>query len=95
MATDEERRRLKAEYKDQERAKLRRLLVLDEKQLNALLDHLEESGADEICDDTPRLTTAWAERNGLDADAVTASLAELGGHCDCEVLANVDPEEIF
>lgn len=95
MATEEERRRLKAEYKQQERVKAREVLILNEEQLTALLDHLNESAAEEVCDDSPRLTRAWAAANSVDPVALTASLAQFGGHCDCEVLANVDAGEIF
>jgi hypothetical protein len=42
----------------------------------------------------PASRAARAER-GLDRDAVAASVAEFGGYCDCEVLANVDPQTIF
>jgi hypothetical protein len=35
-----------------------------------------------------------AER-AIDPDVLAASLAHFGGYCDCEVVANVNPEEIF
>lgn len=30
---------------------------------------------------------------GIDVDATLRYFAENGGHCDCEVLFNVDPDE--
>ena len=95
VTTDEERRRLKAAYKEEKRAKARQLLILDAGQLNALLDHLDQVGAEEICDDSLQLTFAWARENEIDPDALSASLGNFGGYCDCEVLANVDPDELF
>jgi hypothetical protein len=94
MPTDEERRQLKAAYKERERARAREQIVLGEDQLNALLDHLDEK-ASLSCDHSLRHTREWALANGVDVAALTVSLAELGSYCDCEVLANVDPDEPF
>ena len=91
-----ERRKAKRAYKQREKAKSRDVLILDEDELNALLDYLdEEAQAGATCDNTLRLTMARASDNGVDADALARSLNELGGGCGCEVLANVVPEEIF
>jgi hypothetical protein len=67
-------------------------MVLEPEQLRALLDHLDERLTHELCDHTLRGTRAWAEANGVDADALESSVVHFGGGCDCEVLANVDPE---
>jgi hypothetical protein len=37
----------------------------------------------------------WAAEHEIDPLALERSLAEFGGYCDCEVLANVDPEDLF
>jgi hypothetical protein len=67
-------------------------MLLDEHFLNDLLDHLDVRLPEVGCDHTLRVTRAWAADRGFDAEAVAASVAEFGGYCDCEVLANVEPE---
>ncbi len=93
---DEERKRdLKRAYRAQEHAAARTAMTLDEGLLVRLLDHLDAGLTTGACDHTLRLTRAWAAENGVDADALAGSVAQFGGYCDCEVLANVDPEAIF
>lgn len=60
-------------------------------QLEELFDHLDDRLRLEPCDQTLRLTTAFLERRGLNARAVTPWLNRRGGYCDCEVLMNVEP----
>jgi hypothetical protein len=92
----EERKRAKRAYKESEKARSRDLLVLGEAELRDLLNFLdEEEQAGATCDHTLRLTMVWASERGVDPDALEESLNELGGGCDCEVLANVVPEELF
>jgi hypothetical protein len=94
--TDAKRKRLlKRAYKAGERAQARQEMVLNESQLQALLDYLDERGAGEGCDHSLRLTAAWVAEASVDFDALAESLSEFGGYCDCEVLANVAPGEIF
>ena len=40
------------------------------------------------CDGTTRLTSAWAQRAGVDRPRLYQALASRGGYCDCEVLMN-------
>lgn len=67
-------------------------MVLEPRVLAALLNHLEERLSRDPCDHTLRFTRTWADVNGVDPDALERSVAHFGGGCDCEVLANVDPE---
>jgi hypothetical protein len=92
---DERKRELKRAYKSDEKAAARAKMVLGEEQLNSLLDFLDERLPDDGCDHTLRLTHQWATAQAVDPDRLAQSLAEFGGYCDCEVLANVEPEEIF
>jgi hypothetical protein len=92
---DERKRTLKREARAGEKASAQQAMLLDKERLNDLLDHLDESLSEGGCDHTLRLTRGWAAERGLDSDALAASVARFGGYCDCEVLANVDPEEIF
>lgn len=91
----ERKRALKHAYQDQQKQAARQAMLLDEDFLNDLLNDLDARLSHVGCDHTLRLTRAWAAERGLDGDAVAASVAEFGGYCDCEVLANVDPQTIF
>jgi Protein of unknown function (DUF2695) len=96
IVVDGERKRdLQRAYREQEKQRSREAVFLDERSLNDLLDHLDARLSEVGCDHTLRETRAWAAGRGFDAEAVAASVAEFGGYCDCEVLANVDPEAIF
>lgn len=91
----ERKRELKRAYREQQKQAARERMHLDAQSLNDLLDHLDRHLPALGCDHTLRETRAWAAERGFDVHAVAASVAEFGGHCDCEVLANVDPEAIF
>jgi Protein of unknown function (DUF2695) len=66
-------------------------LGLAPEELKALLDDVDAYLGAQPCDHTPRRTRQWAIERGFDADELSDALAEFGGGCDCEVLANVDP----
>jgi hypothetical protein len=87
------RKELQRQYKSSEHAAARHTLLLTRKQLHSLLAALKEVDAEDVCDHTQRLARGWASERGLDAVAVGKSLAEHGGYCDCEVLANVTPDK--
>jgi hypothetical protein len=94
--TDKQRKRelkrqAKARMTEQAETNWEENMLLEPEQLRALLDYLDEALAEEGCDHTLRLTGRWATEKGIDANALAASLADFGGGCDCEVLANVDP----
>jgi Protein of unknown function (DUF2695) len=62
--------------------------------LHKLLDHLDAHL--QSCDHTPKLTTDFLHAEKLDKDKVLPWLAEQGGYCDCEVLANLtDLDELL
>jgi hypothetical protein len=89
------KRELKRAFQDREQEVARQAMLLDEDQLEELLGYLDERLPDAGCDHSLQLTRRWAGQNGVDADALASSLEQFGGFCDCEVLANVDPEAIF
>src|SRR5438094_4432629 len=91
----EQKRRLKRATQDRERTKARQALTLEREDLDNLLDHLDAALGAVTCDHSLRLTMVWADENGVDHDALRTSLESFGGFCDCEVLANIEPEEIF
>ncbi len=90
------RKQLKDDYLRAEQAASAALMPIDRDQLESLLDHvdaaLEAAGG---CDNTPRYTEEWAEQHGVDVDRLHEGVREFGGGCDCEVVANVDPEVVF
>jgi hypothetical protein len=58
--------------------------------LKARFDFLDQRLAGEGCDHTLRLTREFIRQNAMD-DRVVSWLKENGGHCDCEVVDNVEP----
>lgn len=38
---------------------------------------------------------AWATREEVDLERLRQGLEEYGGFCDCEVVMNVDADEVF
>ncbi|MFF7633359.1 DUF2695 domain-containing protein [Kitasatospora sp. NPDC008050] len=95
MTSSEKDRRkaLRDSYKAQQKQDEWESLGLDRDQLDALLEHLEDRLSDQDCDHSLRHTQAWVNSTGLDWDTVKSGLASAGGYCDCEVLANVDPDD--
>jgi hypothetical protein len=93
--TGERRRALRDAYKRGERERQRSLLILSRPQLERLLDYLDPLIGERGCDGTLRGAMAWAEWEGVRQEALRTSLHDLGGGCDCEVVLNVDPDELF
>ena len=91
MAKDSHKDDLKKASRAQERQKLIASIPMPHQDFRDLFDHLDSDDAEE-CDHTVRLTTAFLQQRGLDVDRCIAWLAEHGGYCDCEVLANVGDE---
>ena len=87
-----ERRRLRAEYKRSERRAWEAQLPLTLAGLSALLDPLDTELGVRGCDHTFTATEAWLAAREHDLARVIEGLRTLGGGCDCEVLANIDPE---
>ncbi len=71
------------------------MMLLNAEQLDELLDVLDAELGDHPCDHSLQFTLAWARSNGVDAAILAGSLEHFGGYCDCEVLANVEPEAIY
>lgn len=88
----ETRRRLRAQYKHSDRREWEARLPLNAHELATLLDHLDVQIGLRGCDRTLDATKDWLAAHDHDVETVTDGLRDLGGACDCEVLANVDPE---
>jgi hypothetical protein len=92
VSEDERKRELKRAYKDQETAHARAGMPIEPDELESLLDYLEAQDAGGRCDRSLTFTMAWASENGIEQGPLTSALREFGGYCDCEVLANIDPD---
>jgi Protein of unknown function (DUF2695) len=82
-------------YKSAERASRAAPITVDCEQLEDLLDYLAEELGKQSCDHTTRHAEQWAESHGIDWAELAGGFQELGGYCDCEIVLNVQPEEIF
>ncbi|PPK66854.1 DUF2695 domain-containing protein [Actinokineospora auranticolor] len=95
MPSREERKRLKDEYLRAEHKASRERMVLDLAQLDSLVTSVEASVAEHGCDHTLHATIAWAEERAVDLESLMIGLEDQGAYCDCEVVMNIDPEDIF
>jgi hypothetical protein len=89
------RKQLKDQYLRQEQATSGALMPLDRSQLESLLDQVEGAVEDNGCDHSRRATDAWATAHGVDVHPLHKGLEAYGGFCDCEVVMNVHPDEVF
>ena len=92
MPSPEEKQRrkeLQQQVRQQEQACLEASMPLSKEHLAALFNHLDQALA-EGCDHTLRITRAYLRAQRLAEERVVPWLVELGGGCDCEVLANVE-----
>ena len=96
MNPDKARRReLRDAYKRAEAEARSAGLPLSREQLTALVGFVDELVVSDGCDHSLRHTRRWLVEHRLDEQQIIAALEELGGYCDCEVVMNCDPEEVF
>jgi Protein of unknown function (DUF2695) len=82
-----ERKALLKRWKHAEQAERIAGMPITPVQLHQLLDYLDNNLGS--CDHTTRLTATYLAKENWDGAKVLKWLAEQGGYCDCEVLANV------
>ena len=75
------------QWKHAEGANLLAGMPLAPEQLHRLLNYLDANL--KACDHTTKLTTIFLHVEHLERDKVLSWLADRGGYCDCEVLANL------
>ena len=63
--------------------------------LESLLNWLEEQVPVQGCDQSTRLTKTWLQDHGYPVAIAEMALLAQGGGCDCEILLNVDPKQIY
>lgn len=82
----EEKKALKASYKEQEKKEL----LLTPEQVEALFEYLEEQLGASPCDNTLKWARQWLENNVQESlrEAALEEMRDMGGCCDCEILLN-------
>lgn len=73
----------------QQAIQLENSMPLSKQDLDQLFDCLHRQDASS-CDHTLKATTKFLRERKLPADKILPWLRELGGHCDCEVIYNVE-----
>jgi hypothetical protein len=89
MSKDPRKDELKKAWKLQQRQQLAAHIPMPQQYLQDLFDYLDQSGLPP-CDHTLRHTTEFFQQRSLEIERVVPWLREHGGHCDCEVIANVE-----
>lgn len=89
MGNKDRKRELKAAFKAKELEALETSMPISKDDLRGLLDHLDSLG-ESGCDHSLEKTITYLRSRSLDPEHVVPWLGEMGGYCDCEVLANVD-----
>ena len=68
-------------------------LPMDRESFQKLFDYLDTELTDKNCDDTNSLTKTFLLQSNIQKiDEVLEWLADHGGYCDCEILANVEQQ---
>lgn len=86
MKTEDRNR--KSEWKAQQRQEARSAFPLSNALLESLFESVETRVDSEGCNHTYRFTSGWLSDHQLPSIPVLDWLAEHGGFCDCEVVAN-------
>ena len=70
-------------------------MPLEKAELEALIDWVDLRVRDQGCDHSHRHARSWLREQGKPEARVAGALMALGGFCDCEVVLNVDPDDIY
>jgi hypothetical protein len=85
------RKKIRDEIKKQEHDDFENNLPIEKEKLKELFDYLDNIFPENGCDNTNKLTRNFLEKAGKqNIDVVLEWLANNGGYCDCEILANVE-----
>lgn len=85
-----EQKRIKREIREKEKQAFIDSLPMSKELFDELFDRLDEKLENQGCDNTLTITLEFLESKDLHASTVVEWMKEHGGHCDCEVLANVE-----
>ena len=95
MPTSAEKKRLKRQYLGADKTRKQGLLGLSRSQLEDLLGFLDNRSQTTPCLHGFEGVEEWARGHRIDASQLLTSLGDLGAFCDCEVVFNLNPEDIF
>mgnify|MGYP000642043960 CR=1 FL=1 len=70
-------------------------MPLRQDELEQLLDWLDEAVQETGCDHNYKLAKDWLSNKSVDAATTLMALMAKGGGCDCEIVLNVEPENIY
>ncbi|NIB44799.1 DUF2695 domain-containing protein [Pseudomaricurvus alkylphenolicus] len=70
-------------------------MPLDQTELEDLLDWLDEAVQERGCNHDYTLSKEWLSNNSADTATTLMALMAKGGGCDCEIVLNVEPENIY
>jgi F0F1-type ATP synthase delta subunit len=87
----EHRKQIRNELRQKQQEEFEKSLPMNREIFENLFDDLDNQLEEIGCDDTNKLTTEFLEKNKIsNVENVLNWLAENGGYCDCEILANVE-----
>lgn len=87
----ERRKQILNELRKKQQEEFEQRLPMDKKVFENLFNHLDSHLEEKGCDHTNKLTAEFIENNKIsNIENVLQWLADNGGHCDCEILANVE-----
>ncbi|MCF0068892.1 DUF2695 domain-containing protein [Dyadobacter sp. CY261] len=88
---NEIRKQLKNDFRQKARDAFENSLPMTRTEFRELFDYLDEKLNKQECDNQNTLSKKFLEDNGItNTNSVLEWLAEKGGYCDCEILANVE-----
>lgn len=70
-------------------------MPLEQYDLDALLDWLDDQLARGHCAKNHALTRSWLGDKAVDTSTTLAALVAKGGGCDCKILFNIDTDDIY
>ena len=85
-----ERKKIIKALKEQKKIEFENSLPMSHDLFKQLFNFLDKKSTDNGCSHTPQLTTEFLNKNNIISEPVLTWLAEHGGYCDCEILANVE-----
>ena len=89
----ERRKQIMDDLKNKAEQEFESSLPMSSDNFKILFDYLDTHLNDKGCDDTNTLTKTFLLQSNIEKlDEVLEWLADHGGYCDCEILANVEEQ---
>jgi hypothetical protein len=84
------RQAIKQALRQAEQERFRATLPISPELLRTLFDFVDQQLSQNECDNTFKYALYFLSDHQIDANPVVHWLENLGGYCDCEILANVE-----